>query len=415
MDKQDENKKPVRKVKPETVWRSQLNRESLLMLHETEGVGRETIWRAIEHSVLPLSPSLVRAHRLGESDWRDLGLSPKQAASVVLAMRAEAPERRIARYKSQGISVVTYLDEQYPSILREIADPPWVLYYIGRWELTMNEAVAIVGTRVATAYGRKMAEELATGCAERMTIVSGLARGVDTAAHYGALAKRCGTIAVLATPVNECYPTDNRPLYRQIAEQGLLVSEMPPGTALRPGLFPLRNRVIAGLSRGVIVVEAAEQSGALITANLALDYNRDVFVVPGQVTSPRSRGALNYFRKGAHPVLDREDVFEAYRHLLSATDETVPNGASSSSSRIDESVMSTSAKADSLTAKTASKPDPLTDQERTIYDLIIDQPCTIDELVVKSGMTFGLLHAVLLSLKIKELIHQQPGSVYNVL
>jgi DNA processing protein len=157
----------------------------------------------------------------------------------------------------------------------------------------------------------------------------------------------------------------------------------------------LRNRIIAGLSYGVIVVEAAQRSGALITADLALGYDRDIFVVPGQVTSPRSKGALEYFRKGANPVLDETDIFQAYSH------------------RLPPQAMPPTAETDSPDAHPL--PIDLTPDENRIYDILLDQPCSIDELTIQSGMTFGHLHSVLLSLLIKRRIHQQPGSVYNVL
>jgi DNA processing protein len=299
------------------------------------------------------------------------------------------------RHEERGIRFVTYLDDNYPNMLYEISDPPWVLYYIGNWELVRNPAIAIVGTRLATGYGRKVTEDISAGCAERMTVVSGLARGIDTAAHSGALHAPCGTIAVLAGGVDYCYPPENKALYRELSTQGLIVSESPPDTVLRPGLFPLRNRIIAGLSYGVIVVEAAHKSGALITADLALGYNRDVFVVPGQITSPRSKGALEYFRKGANPVLDETDIFQAYSYILPERSASLPK------------------------EEAPSEPVPqllgLTSDEALVYDILLDQPHSIDELTIVSGMTFGHLHSVLLSLLIKRRIQQQPGSVYTVL
>lgn len=382
-------------ITKEIAAQSQISDETLIALHETDGIGHATIRKIIQYAVRCPYPLLKHASDLREADWRDMGLLPNQCAAVSASLRPEAVLRRSQRHAAKGISVMTYLDERYSPLLREISDPPWVLYFKGRWELMHREAIAIVGTRLMTAYGRKAAEELAAGCARRMTVVSGLARGIDTAAHRGALGQPCGTIAVLASPVDHIYPPDNRQLYRDIAERGLLLSETVPDTPLQPWLFPLRNRIIAGLSRGVVVVEAAAKSGALITADLALGYHRDVFIVPGPITSPRSRGALNYFRKGAHPVLDESDIFQAYSHLL--PEQTVPN---------------------LLSASPGERQNPqsdMTSDERAVYAILLDGPRSIDELAAESGMTFGLLHAVLLSLTIKRRIHQQPGSVYNVL
>lgn len=374
---------------------TEIPREALIALHETDGVGRISIANILQCGKAKGIGSLRHAADFLAGDWRDMGLNSRQAAAVVANLRPDAMERRHGVHVERGIGLVTYLDDAYPELLRQISDPPWVIYHIGHWDLVHNPAIAIVGTRLATGYGRKVTEDLAEGCAERMTVVSGLARGIDAAAHSGALRARYGTIAVLAGEVDHCYPPENKALYRELTNRGLVVSESPPGTILRPGLFPLRNRIIAGLSYGVIVVEAAQKSGALITADLALGYDRDVFIVPGQTTSPRSKGALEYFRKGAHPVLDETDIFQAYSHRLPALPP-------------DSSEIQTAKKPD-------SRPENQTPDELRVYRLLLDNPCSIDELVTQSGMTFGHLHSVLLSLLIKRRIHQQPGSVYHVL
>ncbi|QJD88069.1 DNA-protecting protein DprA [Cohnella herbarum] len=370
-------------------------REVLIALHETDGIGRISIANILQCGKAKGIGSLRHSADFLAGDWRDMGLSASQAAGIVANLRYDAIERRHGVHEEREIGLVTYLDDVYPELLRQIADPPWVMYHKGNWELVHNPTIAIVGTRLATGYGRKVTEDISEGCAQRMTVVSGLARGIDAAAHYGALRARYGTIAVLAGEVDRCYPPENKALYRELSNNGLIVSESPPGTILRPGLFPLRNRIIAGLSYGVIVVEAAQKSGALITADLALGYDRDVFIVPGQITSPRSKGALEYFRKGANPVLDETDIFQAYSHRLPASD-------------IHSSSVQTS-------KQLGSQPENWTDAERLVYRLLLDNPCTIDELVTRSGMTFGHLHSVLLSLLIKRRIHQQPGSVYHVL
>jgi len=360
-----------------------ISTEALIALHETDGVGRISIAQILLYGSAKGKGSLRHAADFLAGDWREMGLSSRQAAAIVANMGPVAAERRNRRHEARNIQVITYLDKEYPVLLSQISDPPWVLYYIGNWKLVHNPTIAIVGTRLATGYGRKMTEDIAKGCAQRMTVVSGLARGIDAAAHSGALRATYGTIAVLAGGVDYCYPPENKAIYRDLAQFGLILSESAPDTILRPGLFPLRNRIIAGLSYGVIVVEAAQRSGALITADLAIGYDRDVFIVPGQVTSPRSKGALEYFRKGAHPVLDETDIFQAYSHRLPE-----------------------STKLDSThEAFPESLPFPLalTDDENRIYHFLLDQPCSIDELAIQSGMTFGHLHSVLLSLLIKDI------------
>jgi DNA processing protein len=390
-----ENQNQIRSVSKSEAIFTGISRDALIALHETDGVGRLSIAKIFLYGLSKGKGSLREAFDFLAGDWKDMGLHAGQASAIAVNMRPESVERRMRRHEERGIRFVTYLDDNYPNMLYEISDPPWVLYYIGNWELVRNPAIAIVGTRLATGYGRKVTEDISAGCAERMTVVSGLARGIDTAAHSGALHAPCGTIAVLAGGVDYCYPPENKALYRELSTQGLIVSESPPDTVLRPGLFPLRNRIIAGLSYGVIVVEAAHKSGALITADLALGYNRDVFVVPGQITSPRSKGALEYFRKGANPVLDETDIFQAYSYILPERSASPPKEEAS------------------------SEPIPrllgLTSDEALVYDILLDQPHSIDELTIVSGMTFGHLHSVLLSLLIKRRIQQQPGSVYTVL
>ncbi|MCD9023349.1 DNA-processing protein DprA [Cohnella silvisoli] len=391
----EEKREQVRSVTKSEALFTGITREALIALHETDGVGKLSIANILLYGLSKGKGALRFAFDFLAGDWRDMGLHAKQAASIVANMRPEAVERRLRKHEERGMRLVTYLDHDYPEMLFQISDPPWVLYYRGNWELVRNPAIAIVGTRLATGYGRKVTEDIAAGCAQRMTVVSGLARGIDAAAHSGALRAPYGTIAVLAGGVDHIYPPENKALYHDLVEQGLIVSEIPPDTILRPGLFPLRNRIIAGLSYGVIVVEAAKESGALITADLAIGYNRDVFVVPGQITSPRSIGALEYLRKGAIPVLDETDVFRAYSYIL----PTKPGNP----------------EAEEASKQTSMPTSNLTSDEALIYNFLLDQPFSIDELTIRSGMTFGHLHSVLLSLLIKRRIHQQPGSVYTVL
>ncbi|MBB6732838.1 DNA-processing protein DprA [Cohnella zeiphila] len=370
--------------------------EVLIGLHEAEGVGWKTIKRIMAGG------GLAEALDRRERDWREFGLNVRQRENLVRRLRPESMEAAWRKRSRAGVFAVTRRDPRYPFLLKQSPDqPPWVLYCIGRPELlTDRPAVAFVGTRLATAYGLRVAEDLAAACAERgLAVVSGMAKGIDGAAHRGAVNRAGGTIAVLASPADAPYPAENRALYRKISETGLIVSEMPLGTQLARGHFVLRNRIIAGLSLGTVVVEAGDSSGALITAKCTIDANRELFVVPGPITSPRSSGALDLLRQGAKAVMRIDDILLEFQHVLPP--EILREGSREAP------------------PGRLRKPDPaganLTPDEARLYDLLLERPLSIDELSARSGLTFGLLHSVLLSLQIKRRIHQQPGSVYTVL
>jgi len=210
-----------------------------------------------------------------------------------------------------GGEILTRDDSRYPELLREISDPPLVLYALGDTTLSGSLCVAMVGARSATTYGRRSAAVLAENLAAYgVTVVSGMALGIDTEAHRGALRNGGATIAVLGSGLNVVYPPQNRQLYEHIKDCGLLLSEYPLGTRPDGFRFPARNRIIAGLSRGVVVVEAARRSGSLITAQLALDYGREIFAVPGQIDSMKSEGAHWLLREGAKLVASAKDIVE---------------------------------------------------------------------------------------------------------
>ncbi len=235
-------------------------------------------------------------------------------AAALLELRREKPElpETIAEEsEKRGIRILVREDEEYPAILREIARPPLALFVRGNL-VPDAERIAVVGSRHASLYGKRVAEEIAMGLAERgVTVVSGAARGIDTAAHKGAL--RTGrTVAVLGCGADVAYPKENARLLDEIASSGAVISEYPPGTQPFPAFFPQRNRIISGLSRGTTVVEAAERSGSLITAEFALSEGRDVFAVPGSIYSDTSRGCHNLIRQGAKLTAAAEDILEEY-------------------------------------------------------------------------------------------------------
>lgn len=285
---------------------------------------------------------------------------------------------RLAQAK---VKYVTLLDADYPENLKTIFDPPPVLYYRGELKAEDALAVAIVGSRRATPYGRESATRLARELARAgVTVVSGLARGIDSCAHRGALAGGGRTLAVLGSGLDVIYPPENARLYAEIAENGAVISEFPLGTAPEPGHFPRRNRVISGLSRAVVVVEAARTSGSLITADCALEQGREVLAVPGPITSPMSWGTNNLIKQGAKLLQEVTDVLSTLGLPSPGVEE-------------------------------AAKPD-LTTQEEKVYSFFSERALHIDELVHLSGLTVQEVTAILMMLELKGLVRQLPGKMF---
>ncbi len=284
-----------------------MRREQLLYwitLLETPGIGLRTARRVLEAAA-----TWREASGRAERDWLALGLSPESARSLTRALREARHVRDVERIESSGVLYVLDTDDDYPPLLREIAAPPPILFYQGTFAAAKC-GVAIVGTRNCTAYGRRVAFDIGRALAQSgMQIVSGLARGVDQAAHEGALDGQGCTVAVLGSGVNCVYPPENQRLADQIASAGgAVVSEFLPWIGPDRHHFPRRNRIISGLCRAVMVVEADRRSGSLITAAFALDQNRDLYAVPGSIFSAASRGANELIAAGATPVLSAEDA-----------------------------------------------------------------------------------------------------------
>ncbi len=246
------------------------------------------------------------------SRYQEIGLSSRIIDNL-LKVRSQVDLEKIwAKMSANGISALTWEDQSYPRLLREIDQPPPILYQRGEILPEDEAAVAIVGTRRVSAYGRAVTEDLAACLASnRVTVVSGLARGVDALAHKAALRAGGRTIAVLGSGVDTIYPPEHRQLASDITDSGAVISDYPPGTEPESSNFPPRNRIISGLSLAIVVVEAGETSGALITASFAADQNRDVLAVPGNIDSPNSKGTNMLIQNGARPMLKPEDVLEA--------------------------------------------------------------------------------------------------------
>lgn len=335
--------------------------------------------------ILTRFPEPADALHARESELVTMGVDPGKAALLTSSELLTLANKEFDRLMEKGYSLLTLADVEYPSLLREIFDPPCVLYCAGRSDILERPAVALVGSRHPTPYGRVMAERLARDLAERgVVIVSGLAMGIDAAGHQGALESGL-TVAVMGSGLAVPYPRSNRKLFDRIVAAGAVVSEFPLDTDPFAANFPRRNRIISGLSRALIVVEAAEKSGSLISAGFALEQNREVCAVPGNVTSEVSRGANGLIKAGAKLVESWVDVAQ---ELPSPLRETLL------------------ARRDA-----ASVPLPLlSDGEAAVRGLLsADTPATVDELLERTDLSVSELLTVLLSLEIKGVVAQVPG------
>ncbi|MBN2549465.1 MAG: DNA-processing protein DprA [Anaerolineales bacterium] len=323
------------------------------------------------------------------------GLGSKLAGAVVAMRQGGELERAWQSIEHHHITVLTWDDPHYPRRLKEIDQPPPVLYLQGELSEVDQWAVAIVGTRRITAYGRQVAQELAAAMARNgVTVISGLARGVDAAAHQAALDAGGRTLAVLGCGVDVIYPPENRRLAGSIIQQGALLSDYPPGTAPEAGNFPPRNRIISGLAQAVVVVEAGEKSGALITAAYAADQGRQLFAVPGNINAPQSRGANILIREGARILLSSQDILETLN---------LAQVAQQRSARV---VLPTDA------------------TEAHLYALLGREPLHVDEIRLQSNLPIEQVSASLTLMELKGLVRQvgamryvavyEPGEPYEI-
>lgn len=325
------------------------------------------------------------------------GLNHKTARNIKEFRGWERARAELARAEREGVSIVTCRDPAYPERLRRIYDPPPLLYIKGRLDAA-EIPVAVVGSRNASPYGRYVTERLCRELAQRgVTVVSGLARGIDTCAHRGALAGRGRTIAVMGCGIDVVYPPENRKLHGEIASSGAVVTEFPFGTEPDRPHFPARNRIISGLSLGVLIVEAGEKSGSLITARCALDQNREVFAVPGSIDLPGSRGVNRLLRQGAKLVENVEDILE----------EILPQIERPTAARPD-ATEEIPARAEGAPAGTPGL-EALTDQESRLLRFVTETPQDADTLINRTGLAAAEALSLLLSLELKGYIRQLPG------
>ena len=291
----------------------------------------------------------------------------------------------LERIDRHGVRIVTIKDSAYPKLLRHIYDPPPVLYVKGRLDDGGEVCVGVVGTRRPSHYGLSMAERISSELASRgISVVSGMARGCDSQAHRGAISAGGRTIAVVGCGIDVVYPSENRALYREIAERGCILSEFPFSTPPFRQNFPRRNRIISGMSLGVVVVEAPARSGAIMTARLALEHNRDVFAIPGQADSRRSAGTNRLIKEGAMLVESADDIISALGLDVAPADEV--NTTPSSSDSVDGHILR----------------------------LLEDGPVHIDVIIKDTGLPPGRVSALLLDMELKGLVEQHHGKYFTL-
>lgn len=344
-------------------------------------VGNVTFRRLVEHFG---APSKVLAASHGELAAVE-GLRTGIAGAIKSHNYHQEAESAVAALERSGSRIITIVDEEYPLLLKEIPDPPPYFYLKGKLPAPAL-AIAVVGSRRATDYGLSTTKRLSQELAEQgITIVSGLASGVDAAAHRAALQVSGATIGILGCGIDVVYPKENRDLYAAMTEQGAIISEFPPGAEPEAPNFPRRNRIISGLSRGVLVVEAAEKSGSLITARFALEQGREVFAVPGNINFRASRGTNTLIKQGAKLVETVADIIGE----LPPEAERIPLWAQKQRFN-------------------------LTGEEESLCSLLSDSPLHIDELIVRSGLTAQSVSAMLLRLELQGAVVQLSGKVFTL-
>ncbi|MBV9507068.1 MAG: DNA-protecting protein DprA [Acidobacteriia bacterium] len=371
-----------------------------LALKLVPGLGARFSKRLLDRFRTP--QAIFRASR---TELEGTGLSGSVAQSVASGCAFEDAAMQQEKMKETGAVAVTIGDPQYPPLLREIYDPPILLFARGRLELLGSIMIGVVGTRRPTPYGLAASERLSIDLANAgLTIASGMARGIDTAAHKGALSISGGTVAVLGCGVDIVYPSENRKLAQELAAKGLILSEFPMGSTAFPQNFPIRNRIISGMSVGVLVVEGAQYSGSAITAKLAMDQGREVFAVPGNITSKLSWGPNLLIKQGAKLVQDWNDVVtelpsESRRHLIEKGRQRI---------LAEGGVATSGGPSASLLDSLGPEFRPLA--RRTLEVLKVDASIQLDDLleIVQDTSTTELI-AVLFELEMMGLVKQLPG------
>ena len=315
------------------------------------------------------------------------GIRRKVAEKIKNFRKNAEVEHELDLIEQHRVTLVTFVEDNYPAHLLHIYDPPPFLYVKGELRQEDSLSVAVVGSRFASHYGKSSAESISRDLAqEGLTVVSGMARGIDTSAHRGALAAGGRTLAVLGCGIAINYPMENKQLKEAIADQGAVLSEFPMSASPASSHFPMRNRIISGLSLGVVVVEASHRSGSLITARLALEQGRDVFAVPGSIDSLRSRGTHKLIKDGAKLVEDARDIITELLPQM----KTRPRSAASS----------------------RKKETLLNEEARCILDALGQNQLQIDRIITETGLQSNRIAAILLDLELQGIVRQLPGKVF---
>ncbi len=356
------------------------DREAYIALNVMDRVGPVRV-RAMAEALGSVSAIFAAsAQELQQID----GVGPVLARAVVAQRERIDPVQEESDALAKGVQIVTPLDPEYPAALLTIHDPPLALYVRGHLRAGDAQSIAVVGTRHPTHYGVECAQKLSFGVAKAgLCVVSGLALGVDTAAHEGALQARGRTIAVIGGGFDHLYPVENVRLAERIAENGAVISEFPFARKPDRTTFPMRNRIVSGMSRGVLVVEAGQESGAMITANQAMEQGRSVFAVPGRIDSYASRGPNALIRDGAHVVTELRDLLEHFEMLFPEQCEAaVKQGYCASG---------------------------LSEEERRVVALLGGGDMSVDRLIRESGIAPAGMASLLIGLELKKVIKMLPG------
>ncbi|MFH1037937.1 MAG: DNA-processing protein DprA [PVC group bacterium] len=360
-------------------------KEYLLILNLIRGLGPVRIRNLMSH--FGRASDIIRQPAAALQQVPGIGPRLARAISVWEELEYREEFRLIEKL---GLTILTVFDPGYPANLKEIYDPPVILYVSGRLIPEDKPALAVVGSRRASQYGLQSARKLSYQLASRgFTVVSGLARGIDTAAHRGALTAGGRTIAVLGSGLGNIYPPENRKLAEEIAAAGAVISEFPVRAVPDRQNFPLRNRLVSGLSLGVLVVEAARRSGALITARLAMDQGRPVMAVPGRIDSFAARGVNSLIQDGAKMVSEVDDILEEFEYLFpraSAAGPVIPAGP--------------------------GRTGNLSPDERLVYDVFSEEETGMERILSESGLSSPAASAALVSLELKRMIRRLPGKLF---
>jgi len=377
-----------------------MNQESLrfwIALKAIPGIGNSAVSALIDRFG---SPSSVFS--AGESDLcSSAGISKSIAQSIINFKNWDKIFRQIDALNKNGIKIITFQDEYYPAHLRNIYDRPVLLYVLGTLRKE-DVSVAVVGSRRASAYGKYTTEKISRDLSQQgITVVSGMARGIDSCAHRGALSVSGRTIAVLGCGLNVVYPPENEKLFKEIVQHGAVISEYPLDSQPMPYNFPARNRIISGMSYGVVVVEAGEKSGSLITARLAMEQGRDVFAIPGAIDSPSSRGANSLIKQGAKLIENIDDILE----------DLLPQIEKPSCAKPD---FPETQKANRVIPDTKADSVKLDGINQDIVKVLTQGKSHADDIIKAMGAAPACVLSALITLELKGIIEQHPGKIFSL-